>query len=109
KRWIGVGIFNIQPTELAKLFMVIFIAGFLVRRKDEVKQRLRGLLKPLLVAMAMALLIYFEPDFGAMVVMLGSVIVMLYLGGVRLLLSLPLLGILLGGLVYVVRFESYRM
>lgn len=109
KRWIGVGIFNIQPTELAKLFMVIFIAGFLVRRKTEVKQRLRGLLKPLLLAAAMAVLIYFEPDFGAMVVMLGSVIVMLYLGGVRLLLSLPLLGILLAGLIYVVRFESYRM
>ncbi|WP_205341086.1 putative lipid II flippase FtsW [Denitrificimonas caeni] len=109
KRWIGVGVFNIQPTELAKLFMVIFIAGFLVRRKTEVKQRLRGLLKPLLLAAAMAVLIYFEPDFGAMVVMLGSVIVMLYLGGVRLLLSLPLLGILLSGLVYVVRFESYRM
>ena len=109
RRWIGVGIFNIQPTELAKLFMVIFIAGFLVRRKDEVKQRLRGLLKPLAVAAAMAFLIYSEPDFGAMVVMLGSVVVMLYLGGVRLLLSVPLLGVMLAGLVYVVRFESYRM
>ena len=32
KRWLGAGIFNIQPSELAKLFMVIFIAGYLVRR-----------------------------------------------------------------------------
>lgn len=109
RRWIGVGAFNIQPSELAKLFMVIFIAGFLVRRKEEVKQRLRGLLKPLFLAALMALLFYFEPDFGAVVVMLGSVVVMLYLGGVRLLLSLPLLCILLAVLGYVVRFESYRM
>lgn len=109
RRWIGVGSFNIQPSELAKLIMVIFIAGFLVRRKEEVKQRLRGLLKPLFLAALMALLFYFEPDFGAVVVMLGSVVVMLYLGGVRLLLSLPLLCILLAVLGYVVRFESYRM
>ena len=82
RRWLGVGVLNIQPSELAKLFMVVFVAGFLVRRKAEVQQRLRGLLKPLGLALLMAFLLIKEPDYGAVVVLLGSVIIMLFLGGV---------------------------
>ncbi|HHX36103.1 MAG TPA: putative lipid II flippase FtsW [Gammaproteobacteria bacterium] len=108
-RWIGVGLINIQPSELAKLFMVIFIAGFLVRRKDEVKQRLRGLLKPLMLAGFMAMLLIKEPDYGAVVVMLGTVVVMLYLGGVRLALSVPLLIILVLGVIQFVGLEAYHL
>ena len=40
KRWIGFGLFNLQPSELAKLFTVMFIAGYLVRRQDEVREKL---------------------------------------------------------------------
>lgn len=109
RRWIGVGVFNIQPSELAKLFMVVFLAGFLVRRKDEVKQRLRGLIKPLVLAILMAILLGLEPDYGAVVVMLGSVIIMLYLGGVSLVLSVPLLVILLGLFLSVIGLQDYHM
>lgn len=109
RRWIGVGVLNIQPSELAKLFMVVFVAGFLVRRKAEVQQRLRGLLKPLGLALLMAFLLIKEPDYGAAVVMLGSVIIMLFLGGVSLVLSGPLLIIL--GLVFFffIGFEQYHL
>src|SRR5690554_3089232 len=109
KRWIGVGIINIQPSELAKLFMVIFLAGFLVRRKEEVKQRLRGLLKPLVLAVLMAALLVNEPDYGAVVVMMGTVIIMLYLAGVSLILSVPLLILLLVIFFYSVGFEGYHL
>lgn len=109
RRWIGVGIFNIQPSELAKLFMVVFLAGFLVRRKEEVKQRLRGLAKPLFLAGLLAGLLIKEPDYGAAVVMLGSVIIMLYLGGVSLVLSVPLLVILLAGFMAFIGLEGYHM
>ncbi len=109
RRWLGVGVLNIQPSELAKLFMVVFVAGFLVRRKAEVQQRLRGLLKPLSLALLMAFLLIKEPDYGAAVVMLGSVIIMLFLGGVSLVLSAPLLIIL--GLVFFffIGFEQYHL
>lgn len=109
RRWLGVGVLNIQPSELAKLFMVVFVAGFLVRRKAEVQQRLRGLLKPLGLALFMAFLLIKEPDYGAAVVMLGSVIIMLFLGGVSLVLSAPLLIIL--GLVFFffIGFEQYHL
>ena len=72
KRWIGFGLFNLQPSELAKLFTVVFIAGYLVRRQDEVREKLSGFLKPMLVLGPMAVLLLAEPDFGATVVLVGS-------------------------------------
>ena len=77
KRWIGFGLFNLQPSELAKLFTVVFIAGYLVRRQDEVREKLSGFLKPMLVLGPMAVLLLAEPDFGATVVLVGSCIAML--------------------------------
>ena len=108
KRWISIGFLNIQPSELAKLFMVVFLAGFLVRRKSEVKQRLRGILKPIPLV-AMGLLLLAEPDYGAAVVLAGTVAVMLYLAGVRLMLSVPLLLLLLLLLFKYVGFEQYHL
>ena len=109
KRWIGFGLFNLQPSELAKLFTVVFIAGYLVRRQEEVRERLSGFLKPMLVLGPMAALLLAEPDFGATVVLVGSCITMLFLGGVNLLRFIPLAGVVLaaGGLVMI--SQSYRL
>lgn len=109
RRWIRIGFLNIQPSELAKLFMVVFLAGFLVRRKNEVKQRLRGILKPIPLVAAMGLLLLVEPDYGAAVVLAGTVVVMLYLAGVRLMLSVPLLLLMLLLMFKYVGFEEYHL
>ena len=62
-RWIGIGPLGIQVSEFAKLAMIIYLASYLVRRHDEVKNRMRGFLKPLLVIGVMAVLLLKEPDF----------------------------------------------
>ncbi|WP_407926485.1 putative lipid II flippase FtsW [Aquipseudomonas ullengensis] len=109
KRWIGFGLFNLQPSELAKLFTVMFIAGYLVRRQDEVRNKLTGFIKPMLLLAPIAVLLLAEPDFGATVVLMGASIAMLFLGGVNLLRFIPLVaGVLaLGGVV--MTSQSYRM
>ncbi|MDP3814698.1 putative lipid II flippase FtsW [Pseudomonas sp.] len=109
KRWIGFGLFNLQPSELAKLFTVMFIAGYLVRRQEEVREKLTGFIKPMLVLGPIAVLLLAEPDFGATVVLVGSCIAMLFLGGINLLRFIPLVaGVLaLGGLV--MTSQAYRM
>ena len=81
-RWIHLGFFNIQPSELAKVFVVIFISGYLVRRQDEVRETWLGFFKPFIVLLPMALLLLSEPDFGATVLILTTTAVMLFLGGV---------------------------
>lgn len=109
QRWIGLGLFNIQPSELAKLFTVIYLASYLVRRQAFVRSRIRGIFLPLLLLSMLALLLLLEPDFGATVVLFGTGVVMLFLGGVALRFFVPLAIGTLGLGVLVMTMESYRM
>lgn len=83
-RWIGVGSLNIQVSELAKLFLVAYMAGYLDRRRDEVMASWWGFLKPMLVMFAAAFLLLMEPDFGATVVIASAVLGMIFLSGARI-------------------------
>ena len=84
-RWIPLGPFNLQSSELMKFFAVIFIAGYLIRRREEVETSLLGFVKPMALIVIAATLIMAEPDFGTTVVLMATVMGMLFLGGVRLL------------------------
>ena len=108
-RWIGFGIFNVQPSELAKLFTVIFLAGYLVRRQTDVRENLMGFIKPMAVLAPIAALLLAEPDFGATVVLMGAAIAMLFLGGINLLRFIPLVLAVLAAGVVVMTGQSYRM
>lgn len=79
-RWIGFSFFNVQPSEIAKVFVVIYLAGYLVRRQTEVRETWMGFFKPFIVLLPMAALLLMEPDFGATVVMMGAAAAMLFFG-----------------------------
>ncbi|SDS70191.1 cell division-specific peptidoglycan biosynthesis regulator FtsW [Halopseudomonas litoralis] len=108
-RWIAVGPINVQPSELAKLFAVVFLAGYLVHRRDEVKEQWFGFIKPFMVLGPMAWLLIIEPDFGATVVLMGAATGMLFLGGVGLIRFTMLFGSLGGLAALLVIFEPYRL
>ena len=108
-RWIAVGPINVQPSELAKLFAVIFLAGYLVHRQDEVKEGWVGFIKPFLVLGPMAVLLILEPDFGATVVLMGAAVGRMFLGGVGLLRFTLLFGALAGMAAALVLYEPYRL
>ncbi len=82
-RWIPIGPLSLQPSEFAKLAVVAFMAGYLVRRQDEVRTQFSGFLKPLVVLGLFIVLFLLEPDFGAVVVMMAAVLGMFFLGGMR--------------------------
>ena len=108
-RWIGFGIFNIQPSELAKVAVVVYLAGYLVRRQQEVRESWMGFIKPFFVLLPLAVLLLLEPDFGATVVMLGAAGAMLFLGGVGLLRFLLLVIAAVVAVVILVQAQPYRM
>jgi cell division protein FtsW len=83
-RWIGAGPLNMQPSELAKLFMIVYLAGYLVRRGEEVRTRFSGFAKPMLLLVGAAGLLLLEPDYGATAVLFATTLGMLFLGGVPL-------------------------
>lgn len=82
-RWIDLGVVGFQPSELGKGAMILYVAAYLVRRRDEVITRWTGFIKPLLVMSVMVVLLLLEPDFGTVVVVLGTILGMLFLGGVK--------------------------
>ncbi|GAB3369025.1 peptidoglycan glycosyltransferase FtsW [Azotobacter armeniacus] len=108
-RWIDFGAFNIQPSEVAKLFVVIYLAGYLVRREEEVRRRWIGFIKPIIVLIPLAGLLLLEPDFGATVVMLGSAAAMLFLGGVGLFRFTLLAAAAVGAVFILVQTQEYRL
>lgn len=83
-RWLALGPFNLQPSELMKLFMVVYVAGYLLRRGDEVRNTVKGFLKPMALVALVGVLLLAEPDFGATAVITATVLGMMFLGGVRL-------------------------
>ena len=82
-RWIPVGLFNLQVSEMVKLLLLIYVAGYLVRHGDEVRSSLWGFIKPMIMIGGACVLLLLEPDFGASVVIMLSALGMMYLGGVR--------------------------
>jgi len=109
QRWLSLGIIKIQASELAKLAAVFYVAGYLVRRQDEVKQQWSGFLKPLGILAGMVFLLLLEPDFGAVVVLMGAVLIQLFLGGVKAGQFFLLLIATLIISVVVLTSESYRV
>jgi cell division protein FtsW len=108
-RWIRLGIFNLQPSELMKLFMVAYVAGYLVRKQEALGNFTQGILMVSLVVAVVGVLLLQEPDFGATVVISLTVFAMLFLGGVRFWHFALVLGTGLGGMVLLTLISPYRL
>lgn len=84
KRWLYFGLFNVQASEVAKIFLVIYSASYLTRHLKGVRSRLIDYIKPFFILTLMGYLLIEEPDYGALVVMVAAVLGMLFLAGVRI-------------------------
>ncbi|MDX1266670.1 MAG: cell division protein FtsW [Oceanisphaera sp.] len=109
QRWLPLGPLNVQPAEIAKLALFTFLAGYLVRRQDEVRGQWKGFLKPLAVMGLMSLLLLKQPDLGSVVVLFVTTLGMLFLAGARLSQFLSLLALGAGLLVFLIISAPYRV
>ncbi len=109
QRWLPLGPFTLQPSEFAKMAMVVYLAGYMVRRQHEVRNHWQGFLKPMAVLFATTLLLMIEPDFGATVIVAGSAFGMLFLAGVRLGHFMLVLGGALAAALVLVISAPYRL
>jgi cell division protein FtsW len=82
-RWFRLGGVALQPSELAKGFMVIYVAGYLIRRQEQLRYFTQGILMIGIVLAVVGMLLLREPDLGTLVVIVTTVLAMLFLGGVR--------------------------
>ncbi|MCK5725499.1 MAG: putative lipid II flippase FtsW [Thiotrichaceae bacterium] len=87
RRWISLGIANIQVSEFAKIIIFVYFASYMERHGKKLRtlESYRPLFLPLIVLGIFAGLLLLEPDFGTVVVIVSTGIAMLFLGGVKLI------------------------
>ncbi len=108
-RWLRLGLVTLQPSELMKLFLVVYVAGYLVRREAELKRFTRGILVVSLVVAVVGMLLLKEPDLGSVVVICLTVLGLLFLSGVRFWHFALVLTAGLGGMVALTLISPYRL
>lgn len=108
-RWIGFGMLSFQVSELTKFAMVVYMAGYLVRRNREIQEQLSGFVKPMLILGAIAILLLREPDFGAMVVVTVTTLGMMFLAGMRLRHFVVLFSLVIAALAMIAVSAPYRL
>jgi cell division protein FtsW len=111
-RWISIGSFHLQASEIVKLFSVIYLAGYLVRHNDSVRTTFAGFLRPLGLLVIIAVLLLLEPDFGAAAVLIATSVVMMWLAGVRVsqfMLLVLAVAVALALLVYTSEYRMHRL
>jgi len=82
-RWIGFGPLRVQPSELAKLALVLYLAAYLACRRAEIRDWKHGLLPVLVPIGLVGMLVIAEPDMGTAIVIGATGFVMLFLAGAR--------------------------
>ncbi len=108
-RWISLGGFKLQPAEIAKFLLLIYLAGYLTRFSGEIADSPLALLKPLLMTGLVGGLLMFQPDFGTAVVLGCTACGMLFIAGARLRHFFSIVLIAGVGLVLLAYQQPYRM
>lgn len=108
-RWAKFGPIRFQPAEFVKVFMVIFMAGYLARHEQLISSFISGIVKPFSMLALVAALLLIQPDFGSTAVIVVVLLAMLLASGVRLshmALCSVVVGCVMGLLVFI---SPYRM
>ena len=108
-RWIFIGGFGIQVSEIAKFSTVVYLASYLVRRHHDITTDVMAFIKPMAILSAISVLLLLEPDFGATVVIMTTALGMMFLAGVKLRQFAFLLLLVLSALVFLAISSPYRL
>jgi cell division protein FtsW len=109
RRWISLGIANLQPSEVVKVFVVLYAADYTVRKAAFMHSLKRGFLPMFLVMLLTGGLLLREPDFGAFAVICVIAMGLLFLGGMNWRLFAGLFVLLVIGFLLLIWTSPYRM
>jgi cell division protein FtsW len=108
-RWLNLGLFSFQVTEMVKIAIVVFLAHLLTRKVHQLKKFTRGVLIPLAITSVVILLILLEPDFGTAVIIAAIMFLMLCLAGSKIKHLLILAAAFIPVGVFLVWHKGYRL
>ena len=108
QRWLPLGLVNLQPSELMKLFAVLYAADYTMRKLGDMDSFRRGFLPMAGVIISVGFLLLREPDFGAFVVVAAIAFGILFLGGINARIFALLAVVALVGFVLLIWLSPYR-
>lgn len=109
KRWIRVGSIQLQPSEVVKLWVMIYMAGYIARKGQALNDFKTGIMIPVLIIGAVSTLLMLEPDFGTTVVIAITIMTMLFLGGINLKHTILIIAVGSITLVLLAYSSEYRV
>lgn len=109
RRWLSLGMLNLQPSELMKVFAVLYAADYTVRKAAVMHSFRKGFLPLLSVMLFTGALLLREPDFGAFAVITVVAMSVLFLGGMNWKLFVALIILLLAGFALLIWTSPYRL
>ncbi|MEC9012572.1 MAG: putative lipid II flippase FtsW [SAR324 cluster bacterium] len=109
RRWLRIGPFSLQPAELLKVVLIIYVASYLERKQEVLASFFRGLTPNFIVTGIYLFLVLLQPDFGTVVLIATTILLMLYVGGGRPVhIATSLIGVgIIGGLL--IASHTYRV
>jgi cell division protein FtsW len=108
-RWLRIGVMNLQVSEPARLLLLIYVAGYLVRQNRMLRDKFSGFFRPMLVLAVACGLLLAEPDFGAAIVLLATVLAMLFVAGARWRDFLLFFGVAVATMAALALTSAYRL
>ena len=109
QRWLSLYVFNLQPSELMKLFAAMYVADYAVRKAPQMDSFVRGFLPMVAVMVLVGFLLLREPDFGAFAVIAAISISILWLGGINVKIFAGLLALLPIAIYMLIWSSPYRL
>ncbi len=109
RSWFGIGSFGIQPSEFAKLGLIIFTSKYLSNNPNSMKNFKKGVLPILLITLSIFGIIMFQPDFGTGTIIVVSIIGLLFVAGlnIKIFLKFAFIGVI--GIVALIIMAPYRL
>ena len=108
-RTIGLGAFSLQASEVAKFLLLVYLAGYLARFSDDMRDKPIVLFIPLSMMGVIAVLLLMEPDFGSVVVLGVTSCALLFVAGARLRHFILIVTVAMGVLLVLAVWQPYRL
>src|SRR5210317_1884523 len=109
QRWIPIGIMNFQPSELVKLFTIIYSSDYVLRKSRQITSFTKGFLPMSLAIALIGFLLIRQPDFGALVVVIVISLGILFLGGISIKIIVALIISIPIGMYLLLTLATYRI
>jgi cell division protein FtsW len=108
-RWLNLGVFAFQVSELVKITMIIFLSAYLSDNISKVTDFKKGILAPLAITGAMIVLILLQPDFGTSAILAAIALIMIYLAGGRIAHLGAIFAVIIPVAIVILYNQKYRI